>query len=199
MITPLFYTRPNPTGFRTPSQLIPSAWLEEGARALVPLGRSDRTLTPPTIGIRWPSPQDGPAAPTTREHCSISLLTGAPPRLVIAGNRLQRRAAYSFLDGIAALSQPQSTLTRQVFHRAIEPFLFHDARGEATGRWRAAASRECLLGLSKVPIVGNPSAEMRSRRPSALREASSTAPPAALESHQLQQPSSRTWPAAQPG
>ena len=50
---------------------------------------------------------------------------------------------------------------RQVFHRAIEPFLFHDARGEATGHWRAAASRECLLGLSKVPIVGNPSAEMR--------------------------------------
>ena len=76
--TPLFYTRPTPTGFRTPSQLVPSAPSEEGARALVPLGTADRTLTQPTIGIHWPSPQDGPAAPTTREHHSFSLLTGAP-------------------------------------------------------------------------------------------------------------------------
>ena len=168
IITPLFYTRPNPTGFRTPSQLVPSAPSEEGARALVPLGRSDRTLTPPTIGIRWPSPQDGPAAPTTREHCSISLLTGAPPRLLLAGNHPQRQAANRFLDGTAALSQPQSTSTRQVFHRAIEPFLFHDARCEATGRWRAGAGAAGSAG-SGCPRC--PSSAIRRPRCEAVAQA----------------------------
>ena len=68
----LGFLRATAAAFGTPAQKDPSGLSQQGAPTAVPLDHPHAALTPPTVGIYSSTPQDGPAAPTTRARLHLS-------------------------------------------------------------------------------------------------------------------------------